>query len=360
MRAPPSAPWEGIVLPIRLSAGLVLICLLLCLPVRAAVVPDLYTARVPVADRSEQALSSAAQDALAQVLVKVSGSAGVLRQPSVAQAMRGARSRVQTYAYLERPGSENPWARIEFDADYVTRLVRESGAPLWTANRPPVLGWVVLQQDNRQRFLSEETDAELIEAVKAAFSRRGLVLQLPLHDLKDSAALRPADAWSRDRARVAAASERYAVENIVIGRATAQRDGTLSVDWIYDFADDRLTAGRRTGPADAVFEAGADLVADSMASRYAITPASGELQPVRMLVSGVFEYADYAAVIRWVRSLEPIAAASVERVQGDRLTLLLSTRASASSLSNIVELNDKLVPEQSLDSGYALNYRWRN
>ncbi|MFK7975126.1 MAG: DUF2066 domain-containing protein [Halioglobus sp.] len=327
----------------------------------AAIVPDLYSAQVQVNDRSAKALEEGAQAALAQVLVKVSGSSAVLDGPDIRNALKSARSRVQTYVYASsRPNSDLPQVRFEFDPNYVTDLVRQSGAPLWTANRPAVLAWVVLQEDNRQRFLNEDTDSALARDIKAEFSRRGLALQLPLHDLKDANALSAADAWSRVSAKLRGASKRYAVKDIAVARVKPVSGGEYSADWAYLFNQERITASSKIGDSALVMGRGANLVADSMASRYAVRPSSGEMQVVRMLVSGVFEYADYAGVVRWLRSLEPISYANLERMQGDRLTLVLGTRANPASLRSIIELNEKLVIEQSQDPYTALSYRWQN
>ena len=100
----------------------------------AEVVRDIYAAQVPVADRSGKALASAARDALAQVLVKVSGSEEVLDNPVVAEALPGARSHVQQYAFQVEDGAALS-ARFEFDASYITGLVTRARLPLWTAPR---------------------------------------------------------------------------------------------------------------------------------------------------------------------------------------------------------------------------------
>ena len=102
----------------------------------AEMVRDLYEAQVPVSSQSAQALERASREALSDVLVKVSGSVEVLANPTIAAAIRDARKQVQQYSYNkgEGPGSELT-ARFEFDSSWVTRLVTEAGAPLWTANR---------------------------------------------------------------------------------------------------------------------------------------------------------------------------------------------------------------------------------
>lgn len=343
-----------------LGVGFVLL-LMLVARAHAAIVPDLYSAQVPVEDRSAAALAEGAKDALAQVFVKVSGSAGLLSNPVVNKALESARSRVQAYVYASGGESgELPQVRYEFDAAYVTDIVRRSGAPLWTANRPAVLVWVVLQEDNRQRFLGQDEDADLLRVLREEFSRRGLNLQLPLLDLKDTSALSAADAWSRVRSKLQAASERYSVNDIAVARARSKAQGEYSVDWAYLYNDERVTAASRSGKPALVMSRGADLVADSMASRYAVQPSSGEMQVVRMQVSGVFEYGHYAGIMRWLRSLEPISYANLERMRGDTLTLVLGTRADPGSLRSIIELNEKLVLEQSGDAYLPLNYRWQH
>lgn len=363
MRADSVYALEFVLRIARHALGLFCSVLVLLLPLgaSAAIVQDLYSAQVPVNDRSAPSLEEGAKAALAQVLVKVSGSSGVLGSPDVQTALKSARSRVQTYVYAKGRASDDlPQVRFEFAASYITDLVKQSGAPLWTANRPAVLAWIVLQEDNRQRFLNEDADGSLASALKAEFSRRGLILQLPLHDVRDANALRAADAWSRVSAKLRGASDRYGVKDIAVARVKPGTDGEYSADWAYLFNGERLTASSRAGDAGLVMSRGADLIADSMASRYAVRPSSGEMQVVRMEVSGVFEYADYAGVVRWLRSLEPINYANLERMQGDRLMLVLGTRANPNSLRSIIELNDNLVLQQSQDSFTALSYRWQN
>ena len=104
-----------------LLASMVLVA---SLPARAVIVQDLYAAEVPVASQSSQALDSGAEAALAEVLVKVSGSAELLRSPAIRSALGEARSHVQQYSFrrAKSPGGELT-GRFEFDGGYVTSLV---------------------------------------------------------------------------------------------------------------------------------------------------------------------------------------------------------------------------------------------
>ena len=143
------------------------------LGVKAEIVADLYASRVPVADQSRPELDSAARDALAEVLVKASGSSEVLGNPSLSDALGKAPEYVQQYVYTRADNGEL-FARFEFDSSVVTRLLRESGAPLWTANRPPVLVWLVFEGELGRQFVNAGTDPELAAEVTDAFSQRGV------------------------------------------------------------------------------------------------------------------------------------------------------------------------------------------
>lgn len=328
---------------------------------QAEIVPDLYAAEVTVSDRSADALEEGAKEALSVVLVKVSGSSVVLQSSQVGAAMQRARSKVQKYAYLPVAESvEGQPVRIEFGADFVTDLVRRSGAALWTANRPPVLVWVVVEDADGRHLFSLDRYPEMAQQLRSSFTGRGVVLQLPLFDLMDATAVSANDLWGRNEAVVTAASKRYGVNDIAIARVRLADANKVSGDWVYFFSNERKASSSIAESMRQFWRSGADLVADSMAARYAVAPSTAEVVPVYMTISGVFEYADYAGIVSWLDSLEPIAYAHLERVQGDTLTVRLGSRAQAQSLSAIIELNSHLVPVQSPEYSRDLSYRWQN
>ena len=121
------------------------LALLLCNgAVRAEIIRDMYSAEVPVTDQSSAGLVRASRLGLSEVLVKVSGSSEVLGNPVVKAAMGGARDHLQRYAYSPDPDTSGALlVKMLFDSAYITQLVIEAGLPLWTANRPVALLWLV-------------------------------------------------------------------------------------------------------------------------------------------------------------------------------------------------------------------------
>lgn len=326
----------------------------------ADVVADLYTATVPVADQSSQALATASKEAMAEVLVKVSGSRDVLQSPSVAAALGDARNHVQQYAYVQgKPPAAPLSLRFEFGGPYVTDLVAQSGAPLWTANRPVVLAWVVVEDEQGRRFVNQESAPQEAQWLIEEFSRRGVPVQLPVFDLTDTAAVSLSDVWALDATTLLAASARYNVQDVIVGRLAKSSGGQSLGDWSYLRQNEQINRSVTVPDVQAFMRNGVNIVATDMASRYAVAPTSGAGGGVRVSITGVTNYADYAAIVSWLEKLELVDYANLEQVQGERVDFTLQARADAAQLSAILQLNERLVALPMAGDGAQLNYQWR-
>lgn len=327
--------------------------------VRAEIVSDLYSAEVPVADQSSAELGKASRAALSEVLVKVSGSTEVLRNPVIAPALANARAQVQRYSYSENPlAPQGLIVRLLFDRTYVSELLIEAGAPIWTENRPAVLVWLVINTGEGRRFVNADTAPALVATMREEFARRGVPLQLPLFDLADASALNPDEAWGLDNPALLPASARYKLQDVLVGRLSLLTSGSVAGDWSYSHEDSQILRSATVDNEELFIREGVTLVAEAMAARYGVaaTLKDGGLS---LSVSGVTGYADYAAVVSWLESLEPIEYANVEWVRGDTIALRLRAQADASQLAAIIELNQRLVPLPISASGTELSYQWQ-
>lgn len=321
----------------------------------AEVVADLYAASVPVTEQSSSVMDSASKEAMAEVLVKVSGSKRVLQYPAITAALKDARSHVQQYSYIRGTPPAPPLSlRFEFDGAYITDLVAQSGAPLWTANRPVVLAWVVVEDEKGRYFINEDTVPEEAKRLEEAFARRGVPVQIPMFDLTDTAAVSTGDVWSMDANAIQAASARYNVQEVLAGRLAVSNVGQSPGDWSYFRQDGRINRSVTTPDLQAFLSSGANIVAGDMASRYAVAPTSGVEGGLSLSITGIANYGDYAAIVNWLEKLELVQYVNLEQVQGERVEFRLQAKASASQLAAIIELNERLTPVPVLGYGAPL------
>ena len=336
------------------------VLLALSSPSHAVVVKDLYSAEVVVADNSQAALNAGAREALSEVFVKVSGSTDVLQNPILLSALGNSRSLVQQYAYSrQQSDAEELLARFEFDDSVISNLVARAGVPLWTANRPDVLVWMVIEGGQGRQFLNRESSPQMMSRVMEEFTRRGVPAQLPLYDLNDAAAISVDELWRLNAGSVTGASQRYGVQDILAGRLATLSNGSWVGDWSYFSGSSRVDRSIRVGNPEAFLQAGVSLVAQEMSARYAVAPSRGVSQGVKVLVSGVSGYGDYASVVTWLEGLELIEYANVESIRGDSIQLNLVAQADANQLAAIIELNEHLLPTRTPDSAVQLSYQWQ-
>lgn len=346
-------------MPCRLSLLFCWLLLLNALPVRAVEqVEDLYSSVVPVADRSAGALQSAARQALEEVLIKVSGSRSVTELSATQEALGAAREMLRQYSYVQLEGGGDLAARVEFDPPQIRALLAQAGAPLWTANRPAVLIWLVREDASGRAFVSAESDPDLVAALSEGFRRRGVPVRFPLLDLADSTALDPDTAWQLPVGRLQAAAGRYGLDDVLAGRLVVTGSGDYLGDLVYQSSSGRLqqTTGRMH--AESLAAAGVELVVSALATRYAVPASAASADAVFVEVEGVRSYADYAAVLGWMQGLELVTRVDIAALEGERLVLRVLSNARPERLAEIVGLNASLVAVPGTAPG-RLHYQWR-
>ncbi len=303
--------------------------------VNGALGADFYTAEISVEDRSESSLRTGAREALAEVLVRVSGDRAVVDHATIRPLLADARDQLSLYSYRER-GDELVLV-AEFDERQIKTMLRGAGASFWVNQRPDVLLWLVVDEPSGRRFASLDTEYGLIESVRDAFARRGVMLRLPLLDLEDAASLTADMAWQRVIPRIDSASTRYGVRHIMVGRYVKLTDGTHLSDWLHIAPGEQETTQVSDQELDVVARAAANLTVDAMADRYAVTLlADPARQGLAVTVKGVNGLDDYQAVMTLLRAIPVVERVQVFEVRGDELLLSIQGINDASALLRLL------------------------
>ena len=353
-------------------------CLLcLCLAIagggaaHAAVVQWLYTAEVPVRSQSAGERARAGRAALAELLTRLTGLAPLPVDPALATALAAPDRFYARFEYGRvEPGtsaSAAPPLRLvfHFDPSSVLQLLRDAGLPVWAADRPSTLAWVVLERSGERHLLSAAypEDAAIADSLRHRARERGLELSLPLMDLRDSA-LTPAAAWGLFWEDINAVSARYAPDLVLVGRIRKQPGGGWHSVWdlralgaatpvrLYDMplasaSSQRILEGetlfdavRRSGPTPAALATAAvDTVAATLAQRFAV---QGQLGAIAAVVRNAQTPARYAALLAYLQSREYIERVHVVAVQPDAIGLRLHSRSTPAQLGELLAMGNAL------------------
>ena len=338
-----------------LSFSLLLLC------AQLATADDLYTATVPVLDNSSEQRASGLRQALAEVLVRITGDRQINTWGDTEPLLSRADALVQSYGFEPLPppapaadnaaGPETAATaqatillRAAFDGRAVERELRQAGLPVWGARRPQHLLWLALRDDGRERSLiDQESAAQRVPAVLATATQRGLPVSFPLLDLQDRQSVDFADVGGGFAGRIAAASERYGSSQIVSG--AVGREGGL---WVGRFS--MLDASGATESwvsteqsLEAALIAGIHSLADRQAGRLAVR-SSGMSQSLTLKVSEVANLYDYARVLKFLEGLNAVRGVQVTEMSENRLQLRLRFDGDPETLERAIAIGRVLVP----------------
>lgn len=316
----------------------------------------MYSAQLEVDDRQSASLASAQREGLAQVLVKATGRDDSLANERVQAALRRPSRYLLGYSY--EASGDALQLRVDYDEGVVQELLAEAGLPLWTSNRPTVLAWLVLNEETRS-FASSERSPEAVAELHKSFDRRGVPLQQPLYDLEDASAISPGEAWRQDSAALFAASRRYGDVLLLTGRAARLSNGSVSGDWRFLDQAQWRTVSVRTSSLAEFTDAGAALVAASLAERYAVIRDSGDAYSgFELSVRGVRSFQDFRAIRDALSSMEAVSYVVPRNLQGDLLLLRLEAEADSNRFERILELDKRFVPVPGGSAPGAMAYEW--
>ncbi|MFU8816069.1 MAG: DUF2066 domain-containing protein [Pseudomonadales bacterium] len=317
----------------------------------------LYEVQVPVADQSARARLQSAAEGLSQVLTRLTGLTELPGSEPLQRALAAPDLYYNEFAFAP-DGDGGLLLQLQFVPNAVLDLMRQANLPVWGANRPSALAWVVLDDGVERHILGSGSDHPSIEALRQRARERGLLLQLPLLDLADQLAVVPAAVWGRLSQPLLEASQRYGTDLLLVGRMERRPDGGLIGDWeVWLGGDVRQYRHDDLEPA-AAGVAAADLVADELAARYAVL--DGGTRILNLNISAVGSAADYADLLRYLSTLEFVDDVSVVSVSGDRLGVRLTTAADAAQVQELFRLDRRLVADRlSMSIGPALDLVWQ-
>lgn len=332
--------------------------------VMAAVVPWLYEVEVAVDDQTSAARNRASEDALLELLTRLTGLVHVPRLQAVASALASPDQYYNQFRYVQvETLDENGLPvdalrmRIQFEPASVLRVLKDAALPIWRSDRPKVVAWVVVAANGSREIVGAGSGSELATAIQERARARGLALVLPLLDLEDQLQVDPAAVWGRLSTVLNSASKRYHADIVLVGRVQAQSDG-WAADWEFWMDGELKPFAGQSPDLVELGSHGIDFVADELVQRYAVLGRS--LQDIRLVVAGIHSPADYGLLLRYLGRLEFVDHVNLTRVQGDRMGLVLTTRAKPEQLLEIFAADRALaLVDVDLATGPDIELFWQ-
>lgn len=318
--------------------NLLVAALVVIVPAALAVsMQGIYEAEVPLEAETDAARQQAFAEAMAAVLVRVTG------RPDTATAPELAPLRTEAAGYVQQfRGTVDGRLWVRFDEVALNRALARLGLPIWGSERPSVLLVLAVEQPGGERYILSAEDEipdpgrdALRESQLALAEARGLPLVLPLMDAQDRSVMSFNEVWGGFDAAAETAAERYDVDAVLIGRYAP------SVPYRTRWT---LVAGDETARWTGELESGVPGVADRFVARYAAATGEAAQGEVSLAVTGIGGMADYGTVLRHLEHLTAVNRVSVLRLDGDRVVFGLRLKGSVNNLDQAIRLAGLLRP----------------
>tara|TARA_B110000240_G_scaffold90484_1_gene102768 strand:- start:209 stop:1369 length:1161 start_codon:yes stop_codon:yes gene_type:complete len=346
-------------------------------------VRGLYSQQIPVTNDGEAERDRAFSEALAAVVVKVSGDPRWLESPAIERAIAQAQNYVEATTYISEliqlPLEDNTASAdtdeeqfytaeqriisVNFAAALIDELLADAGIPVWDGNRPSVLVWMVLQNSAGDReFLTVGGNPEIVKVMQDFAAARGLPIIFPVLDFEDRRTLSENIVWNLDEAAISSASERYGADSILAGRLHFTASGELVGLWQFQFQDEADVFDGFDSELKSYLYDPLNRITTQLAGYFAIIPESIGGETIRLRVDGIKNLNAYSALLNYVENLGLVSTVTTAEVDGERIELQLSLVGDTRQLYEQIALDRDLLPINNTvqDSSLAtlLHYRW--
>jgi len=318
-----------------------------------------YQGLVPEQENSEAQLR---EQALQQVLVKVSGNTGVVNLDETQLLAKDIPSILTKFGYEEI--EDERYYSASFDKQRINRALIEMQQPIWGETRPNPLIWLV--NENRQlisdNMITSNQDNSLSIGLDSAQLARGISANFPLVDLDDSLAVSVSDVSGRFYQTVAQASIRYDAEYFVLANLTpAGGEWQLKWELVKYNAQNKqsqvVVKQVNQGEKSNVIANMMGNIADYYAKQFAILENDGERTTQVVNISNLSSLSGLLALDNILNNLNAVDSFEILSLSGTKVQVLVTLKGSATSLKNALNAQSKL--QQDLITDAPFYYNWR-
>ncbi|NOQ82224.1 MAG: DUF2066 domain-containing protein [Methylophaga sp.] len=330
----------------------------------AADVANLYQSQFPVLSQEEQERQKVAPEILQQVILKVVGDRSALDTVDISSVLAQTERLVQQYQYhrvnsisddLTKPDQLE--VLLSFDKKNLDSALTNIGLPIWSRSRPEVLIWAAVEEGDKRAILSaDDTESEIVQALKRTAIIRGLPTLMPVMDLQDQGQVTFTDLWADFSETIESASQRYGSPVILMMKVTVLGDGLLRVNW-HARINGESEQWQSRGDINTAIQAGIEELTDRLARRFSQTANNQYENSLTLEISDVNDYSDYDRIVKYLTNLQYVSNVTVSNLVEDRLTLNLDFQGDLAVLDRTLAIDRVLFDESSYMSTDVKNYR---
>lgn len=302
---------------------------------------DLYQAVVPAG----QSQSVWQQQALAQVLVKVTVNPTVVEQAAIKAELKNAGNYIKTFAAIS--SEQGPALKVGLDEQKVQHLLSLNQIAIWGARRPVLVLWPVEQTAESRLFMQGAAHPVLSQLQQQA-EAIGLPLELPTAADSFAPSLSQDEVWAGNWLLIEQASLPFNADQTLILLFDQPTAGQYRLTW-QGYEQDQLVSNELL--ASSQQELATMFLKDlttELASKFAVQLGSQQGQTeLELDIEGLTNFVDQVKVQQMLSAMLSVKQVTVQERKADLLKFKVQLAADRDAFINSLSLERRL---QSLQS----------
>lgn len=320
------------------------------------VVSNLYTVETTVADMTPETRHEVLPRTLDEVLMKAASSKLILGQPEVDNAKQNIDKYISSYSYKENHKTGMLDLTIKFNPIMVEQLLSQANQLVVGDNRPVIMLWLVLEQENKVQFIASETHTQLTKEIEHLARNYAIPISLPLLDLAERTAIKEHDVSNHNWPMLKEFAKRYHADMILVGKFTQGSDA-VNCEWQL-LSDEQVTSwdtasNNIPSQLDEMFEH----LGAQIAVRYGTASknvSAHDNANVMIHIKGVKNIEDYARITAYLKNLKPVRKVEISDIQPEAAVFVLSAEGGQQAITRAIGLDNYLTADAN-DTGSAAN-----
>ncbi len=313
------------------------LCFMLCISsADAKQLTDLYQAVVPAG----QSQSAWQQQALAQVLVKVTVNPAVIDQPSIKAELKNAGNYIKTFAAVSL--EQGPALKVGLDEQKVQQLLSQHQIAIWGARRPAIVLWPVEQTAESRIFMQGAAHPVLSHLQQQALAI-GLPLELPTANDTYVPPLSQDEVWAGNWLLIEQASLPLNADQTLILLFDQPSAAQYRLTWQGyeegELSSKELVASSQQELASQFLTS----LTSQLASKFAVQLGSQQGQTeLELDIEGLTNFVDQVKVQQMLSAMLSVKQVTVQERKADLLKFKVQLAADRSAFINSLSLERRL------------------
>ena len=297
---------------------------------------DLYQAVVPAGQNQ----SAWQQQALAQVLVKVTVNPAVVEQAAIKAELKNAGNYIKTFAAVS--SEQGPALKVGLDEQKVQQLLSQNQIAIWGARRPAIVLWPVEQTPESRVFMQGAANPVLSQLQQQA-KAIGLPLELPTASDTYVPTLSVDEVWAGNWLLIEQASLPFNADQTLILLFDQPTAGQYRLTW-QGYEQDQLVSNELLASSQPeLATAFLSSLTAQLASKFAVQLGSQQGQTeLELDIEGLTNFVDQVKVQQMLSAMLSVKQVTVQERKADLLKFKVQLAADRSAFINSLSLERRL------------------